>query len=331
MIQPAVRTGLGLPAAQALGTMRRGLLEGPGWMKMLLGQAVRASLLLCALAGCERRVAPPVPAMAAQAAAPPPAAAPEAQARQPWFTPAPQQGADMHMAYTHAVTLEVAGSALPAHFTAARDRCLTDAALHCLLLHAELGTGGGYDQRLEVSAALRVRLPHDQVAAYANALTAPLAGEAPGLVRVLRQSTTAEDLGRPVADVAQRVAQLSQYLASLKALGARLTISVSDLVKIASETAQAQTEIETAQAQQRTLALQVDTEELDVDFQPQPPRTAQVDPVTRVIDGAQDVLRQNAADALAFGIAAVPWIPVGLVALILLAILRRVVVGRRAR
>ena len=297
---------------------------------MLLGPAVRAGLLLCALAGCDRHAAPPAPAASA-VATPAPAAAPEAQARTPWFTPAPQQGPDMHIAYTHAVTLEVAGSVLPAHFTAARDRCLADAALHCLLLHAELGTPGtGYGQP-PVSAELRVRLPHDQLAAYANALTAPLPGEAPGLVRVLRQSTTAEDLGRPVADVAQRVAQLSQYLASLKALGARLTISVSDLVKIASETAQAQTEIETAQAQQRTLALQVDTEALDVDFQPQPPHAAPVDPVTRVLDGAQDVLRQNAADALAFGIAAVPWIPVALVALILLAILRRVVVGRRAR
>ncbi len=299
-------------------------------MKMLLGPAVRACLLAGALAGCDRHAAPPAPA--AFAPTPPaPAAAPEEQARTPWFTPAPQQGPDMHMAYTHAVTLEVAEGALPAHFTAARDRCLAPSPLHCLLLHAELGAGGSYRRPPQVSAALRVRLPHDQVAAYANALTAPLPGEAPGLVRVLRQSTTAEDLGRPVADVAQRVAQLSQYLASLKALGGRLTISVSDLVKIASETAQAQTEIETAQAQQRSLALQVDTEELDVDFEPQPPHATPVDPVSKVLDDSQEVLRQNAADALAFGIAAVPWIPVGLVGLILLAILRRVVVGRRAR
>lgn len=256
-----------------------------------------------------------------------------------WFQAAPQSSPGMHLAYTHQVGLEVAGAALQAHFVAARDGCLSNPALHCLLLSAQLGTppvvfatgrvGGARSEQAPASASLRVRLPHDQVAAYATTLTQPLPGETPGVVRVVRQSTTAEDLGRPIADVGQRVAQLQDYLASLKALGSRLTISVSDLVKIASETAQAQTQIEAAQAEQRDLAQQVATEALDVDYQEQAAPPQATDPIAQVVADSQAILRENMADALRVSIAGVPWLPVGLVALILAWIARRMLVGRR--
>ncbi len=267
------------------------------------------------------------------------AAAAPAQAKA-FFQGAAQQAPGMHLAYTHAIGLEVGGGALAAHFNAARDRCLNMPALHCLLLQSEIDTPSvagdgagpvGGERALQGTASLRVRLPHDQVVGFANALADALPGERPGLVRVLRQSTTAEDLGRPITDVNQRVSQLQDYLTSLKALGSRLTISVSDLVKIASETAQAQTQIEAAQAEQRDLAQRVDTEELDIDFQSAEPALPPKDPIDQVVADSQEILHENEADALRFAIAALPWVPVGFAGLIVLWIARRLIFGARRR
>ena len=240
---------------------------------------------------------------------------------------AAQQGAGLHLAYTHEVELAVPAGVMAAHYMAARDACLTVAARHCLLLQAEIGRGeaAGAAQ----TASVRVRLPHDQVADYSALLTGALPGEAAGLVRVTREASTADDLGQPAADAGQRVAQLSDYLASLKVLGARLTISVSDQVKIAEETARTQTQLEEAQTLQRALALRVDTEEVDVGFMGVAAPVQAGDPVAGVLAGAQGSLRRNAAEALGLGIAALPWVPLGLVGVLVLWVVRRVVVGRR--
>ena len=249
-----------------------------------------------------------------------------------WFTPSPQQPG-VHLAYTHTINLQVGGGALPAHFTAARDRCLQTPALHCILLHASLGSAplayGG--SPATQTAELQLRLPHDQVAPFANALTDALPGEKAGLVRVTGQSTDAEDLGRPLADVAQRTTQLSDYLASLKALGARLTISVSDLVKIAGETAQAQSQIEAVQAEQRNLSLRVDTEALNVSFSEPAPVIVAQDPIDETLSQASSIFRASAAQVLQVSIAALPWLPVLLVVVLLLALSQRLIFGRRRR
>ena len=290
--------------------------------------AMLATVALLA-SSCDRHPAgaasPPPPA---QAAAP----APSGESRA-WFTPSPQQAPGVRLAYSHSIGLQVGGGALRAHFSAARDRCLNTAALHCLLLEASFnapaGAPGGTAPQ---SAEMRVRLPHDQVAPFANALTERLPGEPAGLVRIVRQSTTAEDLSRPTADVAQRVTQLTDYLSSLKALGARLTISVSDLVTIARETAQAQSQIESVQAEQRDLAQRVDTEELAIAFEETPslPAAAQ-DPVVETWSHAGTIFRQSVAEALDVGIQAIPWLPFALAGVVLLALLRLAIFGRRHR
>ena len=257
----------------------------------------------------------------------------EDRSAKPWFTPSPPQSPGVHLAYTHAVSLQVGGGALGRHFTAARDRCLNTPALHCILLHASLDAVRPNDVGAPAtqSADLRLRLPHDQIAPFANALTDALPGETAGLARVLGQSTDAEDLSQPVRDVAQRTAQLSDYLASLKTLGGRLTISVSDLVKIAGETAQAQSQIEAVQAEQRALSLRVDTEALDVSFIEPAPAVAAPDPVNETWSQASATFRASAAQVLQVSIGALPWLPVLLVVVLLLALSHRLIFGRRRR
>ncbi len=293
----------------------------------------------CLLSACDRKPSavqmlrhrgPVVAAAAAQSRFAAKAAGPAAQT---WFTEGAAQGAALNLAYSHQVGLQVAGGAITAHFNDARDRCLNTAALHCILLNADFSTLT-YGQATDAprhEGSLSLRLPHDQIAGYAASLTAPLPGEAAGLVTVTRQSMSAEDLSQPVADIGQRVAQLQSYLASLKALGERLTIGVGDLVKIAGETAQTQTEIEAAQAEQRNLSLRVNTEILDITFSEPAPTPPTPDPIADSWSTARDTFDRSAAAALDVAIAAIPWIPLAILGLILLWIIRILMVGRRRR
>ncbi len=107
---------------------------------------------------------------------------------------------------------------------------------------------------LSPSAHPTVRLPHEAVAPFTQALTAPLPGERPGDVVVRSRATQAEDLRRPIADGARRLAQFTGYRARLTALAARPDIHVDDLIKLAGQLAEMQSRIEAADAEQRTLA-----------------------------------------------------------------------------
>jgi hypothetical protein len=312
-------------------------------MPMSRRARVRAACVTLALAfvlaACDRkpRAVPmaPAPAMAAPGGARFAAAKTAGLADKSWFTEGAAAGAALNLAYTHEVGLQVASGAIAAHFNAARDRCLNTPGLHCILLRADFGTSpaDGPDATTppQHQGSLSLRLPHDQIAAYAASLTNPLPGEAAGLVTVTHQTMSAEDLSQPVADIGQRVAQLQSYLASLKSLGERLTIGVGDLVKIAGETAQTQTEIEAAQAEQRNLALRVTTETLDIDFTEPAPPAPKPDPIAETWAAARDIFALNVANALSVAIAAIPWIPLAIFGLILLWIIRMLLFGARRR
>jgi hypothetical protein len=298
---------------------------------------MRAATCLLVLAGllaaCDRK--PSVPERPARRAAPMIAAAAkkEPPTGENWFTQAAGSGQSLGLAYTHAVGLEITGGAITTHFDAARDNCLKNPLLHCILLRADFTTlpAGNDAAPLRHEGNLAVRLPHDQIAGFAASLTQPLQGEPAGLVRVTRQAMTADDLSAPIADIGQRVAQLQSYLTSLKALGDRLTIGVADLVKIASETSRTQTEIEAAQFAQRNLSQQVNTEELDISFAEPAPLPPAADPIAQSWSGARATFNRNVAAALDAAIAAAPWVPLALLGIILLWVARLVLFGRRRK
>jgi hypothetical protein len=234
----------------------------------------------------------------------------------------------MHLAYKHAIEIEVPRTSLGKHFAAARDRCANDAALHCVLISASTdGSGTARDaEGARESAALHLRLPHDLIVPFVNSLTTPLPGESLDVALVRRQSTTAEDLGQPIADVTRRLAQLNDYRDRLQTLEKRPDIHVDDLIKIASEMSQVQTQLEAADAEKRDLAKRVDTEELDVAFEEAVSLDAS-DAVRTAWARGAETFGGSMATAIEFSIAALPWLP--LVALLLLAAraARRFVLG----
>lgn len=266
---------------------------------------VRAGLLALAAAGLlaacqeggQRDEAAPAPPQVRQAAKP---ASPEGGA--------PERAARAKLAYSHDLTLALPADRLPARFEAIRDRCLSEAALACVVLQSSIRGGAGV--RSEPEARLQVRLPHESVAPFLAFVTAPLPGEAAGSVTVREQATRAEDLARSVADTERRLAQLRAYRDRLTALAEKPDTRVEDLVKIAGELSQAQTQIEEAEGRRRALEERIDTETVAIVLRADRDGAGILAPIRRVWARGGETLGASAASALDFAIGSLPWIPI---------------------
>ena len=240
------------------------------------------------------------------------------------FVSAAREGSAAKLAYRHDLTVGLAPDRVAPHFAAARDRCL-DAAAACTLLNSSIRDGGGTSQP---QAQVQVRLPHEAVAAYVAFVTAPLPGEAAGDVVLIEQATRAEDLTAALTDTGRRLAQLSDYRTRLTALAEKPDNRAEDLIKIAGELAQVQSQIEEAEAARRGLDERVDTEIVTVAFRTSRARAGAFAPVQEVWARSGPILGESAASALRFTVASLPWLPVVLLALLLLRLVWRIRRGR---
>ncbi len=260
---------------------------------------------LALLAGCSDR------AERNRAEGPPPAAPFAEVARQD--SRAQENGPKL--AYRHDITVALAPDRVAPHFAAARDRCLTDAALTCTLLQSSIRGGSGTSQP---QATVQVRLAHASVAAFVAAATAPLPGETADDVVLQDQATRAEDLTRALADTVRRLAQLNDYRTRLTALSEKSDNRAEDLIKIASELAQVQSQIEEVDGERRGLDERVDTEIVTVNYRATRAQAGAFAPVQEVWARSGPIFGQSAASALRFAVASLPWLPVALVGLLLL-------------
>jgi hypothetical protein len=212
------------------------------------------------------------------------------------------------LAYSHQLALEMPAASLRARFERARDRCLEDAALGCVVLHASINMGSRDDGMLPF-AQLTVRLPHSAVATFEDSLIAALPGEQAGEALIRSRSTSAEDLSQAIADADRRLAQLTDYRERLTALAARQDVRAEDLIKIEGELSSVQGQIETLTAQKRGLDRRVDTESLSIGFQSIVTLGNAGAPIARVWNQGAALLGDSAADALRFAILSIPWLP----------------------
>ncbi|MBB2960541.1 DUF4349 domain-containing protein [Methylobacterium sp. R2-1] len=285
--------------------MSRG--EAGGWLPR--GLLLAAIPVLALLAGCsDTRRELRQDGEAAEAAAPAP------------FVSAARQGGAAKLAYRHDLTIGLAPDRVAPHFTAVRDRCLNESA-GCTLLNASIRDGGGTRQP---QARIEVRLPHASVAGYVAFVTAPLPGEAAEDVALIEQATRAEDLTAAIADTGRRLAQLNDYRTRLTALAEKPDNRAEDLIKIAGELAQVQNQIEEAEGARRTLGERVDTEVVTVAFRTSRARAGAFAPVQEVWSRSGPILGESAASALRFTVASLPWLPIVLLALLLLRLVWRI-------
>jgi hypothetical protein len=211
-------------------------------------------------------------------------------------------------AYSHVLSLVMSHDSVKARFDKARDKCLKDAALKCTLIGASIsdeavpsyGTGGAL-------ARLVVALPHDQVAAFEEALMQALPQDGSQKLVVASHSTSAENVSNAVSDTDRKIVQLTTYRDRLAALAKRSDLGVADLMKIEAELSKVQGDLDAALAEKRDLAERAGKEQLTVSLQETQDRTA---PLARVWRNAGDTLIDSSADALGFLIRALPWLPV---------------------
>lgn len=280
-------------------------------------RSVCAIAVLLALAGCDRdKSSDTVNAMAympAPASAPAPARMMMANKQEP----APE---GPKLAYSHDLSIETKTDTVKPRFEQVRDACLSAAVPGCVLLRADIAEQG-YDKGRHPVATLSVRLTHEAVAPFEQAVLKLLPGEQASDVAVISRSTSAEDLTAVIQDGARRVAQLSDYRDRLTQLAKRTDAKVEDMIRVEGEISTTQSQIEELTAEQTRLNQRVATELETVQI------TGRVT-VGRGSDFAEtwqragELLDRTMADALGFLITAVPWVIAIVAALILLPIMR---------
>jgi hypothetical protein len=268
--------------------------------------------LAIAVAGCDK--APP----------PAPAAAPLASAAN--STPAGRSfavaGRAAKLAYSHDLELDMPAAGVKPRYERAVERCLDDAAFNCVVLRSSFGTGEQFGQG-RPSATLTVRLPHDAVAPFEDALLAPVPGEAPGAAVLRSRSTVADDLTGAIEDVTRRQGQLADYRDRLSELAKRPDVKVEDLIKIESELSSTQSQLEELAAQLKALGRRVDTESLTVSFAARDAAGNLTAPILQAWRQASRILGDSTAVALRCVVAALPWLPLVAIALLLLRLVLR--------
>jgi hypothetical protein len=234
------------------------------------------------------------------------------------------------LAYHHSLSFDMPAASVAPRYERARDKCLADPTHTCVLTNASINAGNPrFGQGPH--ASLTVRLPHDAVAEYEQALQQPVAGETAGAVEITSRNTTADDLTTALQDTGRRLAQFTDYRDRLTELAKRTDAKVEDLIKVQQELSTTQSEIESITAQQNQLNQRVATELLTIELAASVPPDSMAGPIGQVWRNAGTVLGQNAAAALRFAIGAVPWIGVAAIGVLLLALVRAIFRRRQKR
>jgi hypothetical protein len=295
-----------------------GILQDTGDLRRRTGplplSRIAGLALLLVLGGCNKSSS--VPPVAPLAAVP----------RMAGVAPSPISDAaaarNAKLAYTHDLQLEMPAASVKPRYDRAVDRCLKNAKLDCVVLNTNFSTGEQFSAP-RPTAMLTVRLAHDAVAPFEEDLLAPVAGEAAGDAILRSRSTVADDLTGAIEDVEQRQAQLTDYRDRLTELAKRPDVTVEDLIKIESEISSTQSQLEAITAQKKALDQRVDTESLSIYFGPRDTLGDFSDPIVQAWHQASQVLGESTATALSFVVAALPWLPIAAIVLLLVRLIFR--------
>jgi hypothetical protein len=205
----------------------------------------------------------------------------------------------------HNLTVAMARDAVAPRYQAARDACLKDKALHCVLTSASLTTGP------VVRGGLQVALPHEQVAAFEKRLMRPLREDGDSKPGITSRATSVENETQRVADTERQLSQAIAYRDKLEELSTRPNLTVEEVLKLHEALTQAQAAVENATAAKRFAQSDVRLETMDITLE------ERVVPVqTSAFDGfwksAGRVFMASLAEMLLRIVNALPWLPLAL-------------------
>jgi hypothetical protein len=205
----------------------------------------------------------------------------------------------------HDLTVAMTREAVAPRYQAARDACLKDKALRCVLSSASLNTGQ------TVRGELQVALPHEQVAAFEKRLMHPVREDGDAKPDITSRATSVENETQRVADTERQLAQAVAYRDKLEELSKRPNLTVEEVLKLHEALTEAQTAVENAIAAKRAAQSDVRLEKMDITLE------ERVVPVQMsAFDGfwknAGRVFMASLAEMLLRIVNALPWLPLAL-------------------
>lgn len=163
---------------------------------------------------------------------------------------ASEKNANRLMAYAHAIHVDTEEEKVVSVYEAAMKACREAISEHCVVLESRLNTGRN------TSAELKFRAKPAGIQKLIVAISTQ--GE------IVNQSTTAEDLARPIEDTSKKLELLRDYQTRLEALRPRTGNNIDALIKLNNELAKTQSEIESLAGEKSHLILRVETEVLGI-------------------------------------------------------------------
>lgn len=154
------------------------------------------------------------------------------------------------LALEHVIELDAPAARIGTIFAATKAACARVPQQGCTVLEAKVSSGE------DAFAKVKMR-------ATPQGVQAVIAAVAPQ-GKLVEQSTTAEDLAKPIQDGARKIAMLTTYRAKLDALARAPGVDADALIKLSREMVEVQSELEAIQGQQAHLNLRVQTELLTV-------------------------------------------------------------------
>lgn len=210
-----------------------------------------------------------------------------------------------YLAVSHALSVESDEEGVKALYEKLIAACAADKEFSCTLLDSRFATGR------DISGVIKLRAKADGIQNFIR-----IAGTGG---KITQQSTSTEDLARPIVDGAKRIEMLQQYEKKLIELEHRPNNDVDTLIKLSREIASTQADLEQANGENAKLLERVNFDILTVSIE-----TVKRHSFSAPIRHAASSFGADLSDALASVITGLAYIvPWGIVLLIIVFVVRK--------
>jgi hypothetical protein len=213
--------------------------------------------------------------------------------------------AKRYIALRHTLTVETEAEKMQAAFDATVANC---ELLKCQILSANYNRETPYNPP---SASLSVRVPPRSVEIFLSGLAKN--------AEVLQHHRESEDKTDAVIDAEARIKNLTEFRDSLRAMLTDKSAKFKDLIEVQRELVNTQSELDTIQGVRKVLAQETELVAVTIDFTAKQGITEQgfFSPVAHAIKDAGRVMMESLAAVITFFVTILPWLLVGIPALIL--------------
>ena len=210
-----------------------------------------------------------------------------------------------YVALRHSLVVESPAQQMQAAFDATVQHC---EQLKCQILSANFNRETQFNPP---SANLSVRIPPRSVAVFLTGLAQN--GE------VLSHSRTSEDKTDAVIDADARIKNLTELRDKLRAMLTDKSAKFKDVIDVERELANTQAQLDTMNGVRKALAQETDLVAVNIDFTAAQNITQRgfFGPVASALHNAGHVMMESLASVITFIVSALPWLLIGIPALIL--------------